>query len=269
MEVGAPLPLISQIEIYVQVASIAIARMGGVFIVMPVFLRAGLTGILRAGIALTLAIPIMPFIAATFPFDEISGPLRYAILFKEFMVGVIIGFVLGIPIWATEAAGEILDLQRGLNFADIGDPSSTENNNITGSLLALVIVALYFATGGLNLTMNVVYGSYQVWPMAEFLPLFSQQAGLLFLTMLDDVLGIGLMMVIPLSMALLLSDLCLALVARAAPHLNIFILSLAVKNLVFALLIALYAVFLVGYMRDGLVWLVNAPAKLEQAAPPR
>ncbi|NJM34475.1 MAG: type III secretion system export apparatus subunit SctT [Rhodomicrobium sp.] len=269
MEVGASLPLITKLEVFIQAASIALARMGGLFIVMPVFLRAGLTGILRAGVAIAFALPIIPFIADSFPFAEITGPLRYAILFKEFMVGVILGFVIAIPFWAAEAAGEILDLQRGLNFADIADPSSTENNNITGSLFALIAVALYFASGGLNLTMNVVYGSYQIWPIAEFLPLFSQQAGLLFLTMLDDILAMGLMLILPMSMALLLSDLCLALVARAAPHMNIFILSLAVKNLVFALLIALYSVFLIGYMRDDLVWIITAPNKLEQISSPR
>jgi type III secretion protein T len=85
---------------------------------------------------------------------------------------------------------------------------------------------------------------------------------------MDDILGIGLMLVAPIVLAMLLADLSLALVARAAPHLNIFVLSLTVKNFAFALLIVLYGAFLLSYMRENLGLLVDGSKKLEQYAPP-
>jgi type III secretory pathway component EscT len=48
---------------------------------------------------------------------------------------------------------------------------------------------------------------------------------------------------------------------------NIFVLSLTVKNFAFALLIVLYSAFLLSYMRENLGLLVDGSKKLEQYAP--
>ena len=129
------------------------------------------------------------------------------------------------------------------------------------------MVALYFASGGLSLTLRAVYDSYSLWPLTSFMPVFSAESGRLFLGIMDDILGMGLMLVAPIVLAMLLADLSLALVARAAPHMNIFVLSLTVKNLAFALLIVLYSAFLLSYMRENLGLLVDGSKKLEQYAP--
>jgi type III secretion protein T len=267
MDTGAALFPFQNIGLYVLGAGIGLARMSGLVMIMPVFLRIGLTGILRAAVALTLSLPLLPFILATFPFDQTSFGQIAAILFKEVMVGIVIGIVLGVPIWAAEAAGEILDLQRGVTFAELLDPSFTMTNNISGSLFSIVIVAIFFASGGLNFTMTAVYDSYKLWPLTTFLPIFQEGSGLLFLGLLDNVIGMGLMLVVPIVIALLLTDLSLALVARAAPHMNIFVLSLTVKNLAFTLLLVLYATFLLGYMRTDLGWLAAFGSKIEPFVP--
>jgi type III secretion protein T len=267
MDTGAIATHAKGIEIYVMSSAIGLARMSGLVLVMPVFLRMGLQGVLRAGVALVLALPLLPFIAATFPFDQISAGPFAAILFKEVMVGLTIGIILGIPIWAAEAAGEFLDLQRGINFGDMIDASLATTNNITGTLFSLIVVAIFFASGGLNITIRTVYESYSLWPLTNFLPVFREGSGPLFLNLLDELFSMGLMLVVPIVIALLLSDLSLALIARAAPHMNIFVLSLTVKNLVFALLLVLYATFLLGYMRDDLGWLSAISQRLEPFAP--
>ena len=69
--------------------------------------------------------------------------------------------------------------------------------------------------------------------------------------------------VVPIVICLFLADILLALVARAAPHFNIFALSLAVKNLVFATLLVLYSGFLASYMSRDLTTLLGASRWLE------
>ena len=77
----------------------------------------------------------------------------------------------------------------------------------------------------------------------------------------------GLMLVGPIVVALLLVDLLFALIARAAPSLQPFYLSMTVKNLVFALMLVLYSAFLVGYMKNGLVVFLDVKPQLEAIAP--
>jgi len=138
---------LEQIYTYLIAAGLALSRIVGVMAVLPTFTRLGVTGLLRNGIALAVTIPMVPVIAATLGTEPLTFGKIAALGFKEITVGVVIGLVLGVPFWAAEAAGDILDLQRGSSLATVIDPSSTTEASITGTFLGLVIVALYYVSG--------------------------------------------------------------------------------------------------------------------------
>ena len=266
----SPLETIGQlidVETYVVAWAVALARVGGFAAVFPVFARMGLKGILRAGVSLAISLPLVPLVVATVTPDKMVVSQLPPILLKEVIVGATLGLFLGVPIWAAEIAGEILDLQRGVTFADITDPSSDLKNNVTGNFFSLLILAIYFTSGGLNITIKTFYDSYGLWQVQGFMPVLSDQTGELVLRLLDDVMGMGFMLVVPLIVAFLLSDLSLALVARAAPQINVFMLSLTVKNMAFSVLLVIYCIFLITYMKDNLSWLVEIGPRLELIAP--
>ncbi len=252
---------------YLLAIAVAAARMGGVMMMMPAFTRLGLSGAVRTGIALVLALPILPLIVSDLSTANFGLTQLAMILAKEAAVGMALGVILGIPIWAAEAAGEILDLQRGATFAELVDPSYTGTNNTMGTFFAITMLSLYFIGGGLSVTLRTVYESYTLWPLTSLMPMFNMEAGRLLLAVLDDIIGLGLMLVAPLVLAMLIADLSLALVARAAPHMNVFVLSLPVKNFALALLLVLYGAFLLSYMRDNLGTLLDSRARLELIAP--
>jgi type III secretion protein T len=252
---------------YIVAASFALARMVAMMTVFPVFDRLGVTGLIRNSIALALSIPFIPMIVAHIGSEKLSLGVMVALLLKEVIVGLVVGLVLAVPLYAAEAAGDILDLQRGSSSATLSDPLGTHEANITGTLLALVIIALYFASGCFDLTLRAIYDSYGIWPVRRLMPLLSPEAGGLLLSLLDSIVATGLMLVGPVVVCLLLVDLLFALVARAAPSLQPFYLSMTVKNLVFSLVLVLYGVFLVGYMKNGLVVFLDAKPQLEAIAP--
>jgi type III secretion protein T len=254
---------LEQIYTYLIAAGLALSRVVGVMAVLPTFTRLGVTGLLRNGIALAVTIPMVPVIAATLGAEPLTFGKIAALEFKEITVGVVIGLVLGVPFWAAEAAGDILDLQRGSSLATVVDPNSTTEASITGTMLGLIIVALYYVSGGLFMTLRALYASYDIWPISRFLPLFGPNAGQLLLGLLDEIITMGLMLVVPIVICLFLADILLALVSRAAPHFNIFALSLAVKNLVFATLLVLYSGFLASYVSRDLTTLLGASRWLE------
>jgi type III secretion protein T len=233
-------------------------------LVMPAFTRIGVTGILRNGIGLALTLPLLPLMVGTVENEQLAVGTIAALLFKEFVVGLVVGLVLGVPLWAAEAAGAILDLQRGATMATLIDPEGAEQTSVTGTVLVLAMVALYFGSGGLSVTLRTLYESYGIWPITRFLPLFSSQAGALLIGLLDDVITMGLMLVVPIVICLFLADIVLALVSRAAPHFNVFALSLAIKTLVFAILLVLYGGFLASYMAQDLATLLGSTGRLER-----
>ena len=252
---------------YFIAAAFALARMLAVMVVFPVFDRLGVTGFVRNSIAVVISIPLIPMIAAHLEGEQLNLGLIVALILKEVIVGLIVGLVLAVPLYAAEAAGDILDLQRGSSSASLSDPLGSSQSAITGTLLALVVIALYFASGCFDLTLRAIYDSYGIWPVRRLLPLFSREAGDLLLSLLDTIVRTGLVLVGPIVVCLLLVDLLFALIARAAPSLQPFILSMVVKNLVFSLVLVLYGAFLIGYMKNGLAVFLDAKVKLEAIGP--
>ena len=252
---------------YFIAAAFALARMLAMMIVFPVFDRLGVTGFIRNSIAVVISIPIIPMIVAHLGSEQLSLGLIAALLLKEVVVGLVVGVVLAVPLYAAEAAGDILDLQRGSSSASLSDPLGSTQSAITGTLLVLIVIALYFASGCFDLTLRAIYDSYGIWPVRRFLPLLSREAGGLLLSLLDTIVSTGLMLVGPIVVCLLLVDLLFGFIARAAPSLQPFYLSMTVKNLVFSLVLVLYSAFLVGYMKNGLVVFLDVKPQLEAIAP--
>ena len=252
---------------YFIAAAFALARMLAMMVVFPVFDRLGVTGFVRNSIAVVISIPLIPMIAAHLEGEQLNLGLIVALILKEVVVGLIVGLVLAVPLYAAEAAGDILDLQRGSSSATLSDPLGSSQSAITGTLLALVVIALYFASGCFDLTLRAIYDSYGIWPVRRFLPLLSREAGGLLLSLLDTIVSTGLMLVGPVVVCLLLVDLLFALIARAAPSLQPFYLSMTVKNLVFSLVLVLYGAFLIGYMKNGLAVFLDAKPQLEAIGP--
>ena len=269
MDLSSIIQSFERLHDYIMATAFALARMSGLIIIMPAFTRIGLTGVLRAATALVLALPLVPMIVAAIASERLTVTTIAALLFKEVIIGLTIGLVLGVPIWAAEAAGDVLDLQRGSTAASLLDPLATTDESITGTLFGLVMVALYFGSGGLPLTLRTVYDSYGIWPAASVFPTLSLAASEFFVRLLDNVVTMGLVLVAPIVVFMLLTDLLLGLVSRAAPHLNVFALVLSVKNLIFALLLVLYCAFLIKYMGTDLGSLLGAGSDLETIGKPR
>ncbi|QTP53937.1 type III secretion system export apparatus subunit SctT [Billgrantia sulfidoxydans] len=245
-------------------ASIGMTRALGVILITPAFNRLGLTGMIRSAVAVTIALPAIPFIFSALPsLGPMSAFGLAALLVKELIIGAVIGVVFGIPFWAAEVAGEVVDLQRASTMGQLLDPMGSTESGVTSTLLVVTLVALFFASGGFMILLEGFYASYALWPVERFVPVLEARSALMLLDMLDQVMRVGVMMVAPLLVALLVADLMLAYLARMAPSLHVFSLSLAIKNLLFTFLMLLYVVFLIPLLMEELGALGDGDRRLE------
>lgn len=243
------------------------ARVFGMLTILPIFTRLGITGLLRGGIAIALAMPLwlvlLPTLATTAsPF----GADMIWLIAKEAMLGVLIGMVFSVPFWAAEAAGDILDQQRGSQSAVTTDVSGTNQSSITGTLLTLTLIAIFFATGGMRFLLDGLYASYRIWPPLELVPRLGPGSEARIIGMLDNLLRGGLVLAGPLLIAMLLAELALGLINRVAPQINVFDMALTMKSLILSVGLPIYAVFLFSYLRDRLLPLVSIVAQLRHFA---
>lgn len=242
--------------------AIPAARMLGVFTLLPIFTRLGISGLLRGGVALALALPFAAGVPGQGEVAALGGIQLTLLLGKEAVVGVVIGLVAGVPFWIAEAAGELIDQQRGSESALLPDPSGTQEAGITGTLLVLTAATVFMTGGGLRLLQEGIFESYALWPAAELLPRFSPGAALATLQTVDRLVAGGLVLASPLVVAMLMTEFSLGLISRFAPQLNVFDLAMAVKGIVYVVGLPIYAIVLVGYLREGLAPLGNLAAQL-------
>lgn len=242
-------------------SSIVMARAMGLVLVMPFFVRLGVSGLVRAGVALAFCLPIFPALNATLGAEPATVSTALLAM-KELLVGIIIGIAFGVPFWAAEIAGDLLDLQRGSTAAQLVDASSITESSINATFFSLAAMLIFVSSGGLLVVLEGLYQSYAIWPAATFSPVLGAQSVTLVLATLDRVLHTAMLLIAPLVLALLVADIMLAFLSRIAPQLHVFDLSLSIKNLLFSLLVVLYSAFLapmmhseIGKMRETRQWL--------------
>lgn len=235
---------------YIVAAAVAVARALGMVFVTPAFTRLGITGLLRSCIAFALAIPVIPTIVDIVMTTPLSSEVIAGLLIKEMFIGAIIGFAFGIPFWAAEVAGDIVDLQRGSTASQLLDPLAMTESSITATLLALMLLVLFFMTGGFSLLIQGLYDSYDLWPVMSVTPVLEPGSVEPLLHFLDRVMQISILLVAPIVISLLLADIALGFLSRMAPQFHVFDLSLSVKNLLFTFLLVIYVVFLIPLMQS-------------------
>jgi type III secretion protein T len=253
MDTGFATPFVEVAYPVITSAALAACRATGLVLITPAFNRLGLTGMIRGCVAVAISIPMfMPVFGVLISMTDYGSLFLAGLMIKELLIGLLIGLLFGIPFWAAEAAGEMLDLQRGSTMAQLVDPLSSGESSVMATLLTVMLITLFFMSGGFIMVIDGYYHSYQLWPVAAFTPLFAASALLAVLSILDQILRIGVVMISPLIITLLITDLMLAYLSRMAPNLHIFDLSMPVKNLCFSLLMVIYIAFLIPVMLDQL-----------------
>lgn len=218
--------------------AISTLRMVAAFAVIPVFTDEIVPPFLRAAIYGSIGLAV----SAVHPVDALFA-LPYvtvlALLAKEVLLGVAIGFVFGLFLWAFEAAGEAIDIQIGTAQAQIMDPLSGHEVTLFGEFLGRLANYLFMTLGGLSYFVGILLKSYAVWPVGEALPGLRRDGIAVLADPVADTFVLIVVLAAPFLIVCLLIDTSMGLINRFAERLNVFFLSNSIKALVAVLLMLL------------------------------
>jgi flagellar biosynthetic protein FliR len=130
------------------------------------------------------------------------------------------GFSMRLVFAAIEFAGEIISLTMGLGFATFFDPSTAGRSSAVSQFLALVATMAFLAVNAHLALLSALAQSFDSLPIAAS-PLSS---GLPFALAGwgARVFSAGLQISMPILAALLITNIALGILTRAAPQLNLF-----------------------------------------------
>jgi type III secretion protein T len=233
------------------------ARALAFVMVTPLFTRFGLEdGILRTALILAFSAPVLPLVYAELSAIPTPGPFEIALLLaKEAVIGLILALTLGLPLWAVAAAGDIIDMQRGALMSEMVDPGTGDQTTPTGTLFFLMAALILVSSGWFTeVLLGSLYDTYTVWPVTQALPAFDPSAAWRVLAILDRLMETGLTLALPLVGAMLLVEIALALATKYTQQINVMILGMSVKQLVYILLVPAFFAsmmyFVTGDIRD-------------------
>ena len=246
--------IINAVYSYFIAIGLTMPRIMGAVMIIPVFTQIGLTGLLRTAFVVALSFPLLPYtMDAMQQFGDLGVGLIAAVVIKEGFIGMIMGFMFGLPFWGIQSAGDIADFQRGLMGAEIGDASQTSEASITATFLILILITLFVVADGMVVIVETLYRSHLIWPILDFSPQLTMESGRVFLRALDDIMRLAFVVGGPVIIAMFLGDAVLAAITRFAPQLNVFVLSMGVKCAIFVAFMPIYAVFILDYMSEAVV----------------
>ena len=204
--------------------ALLLVRPGALVMTAPVFGGRYVTPTVKAGLTGVLALLLAPLVEVPTTFDPVG---IVVLTVRELVVGLSLAFAVRLVVAAAELAGGLVGFSAGFSVAAIVDPQSGVRNNLIAALYGTLALFTFLAVDGHHIVLRSLVESYQVLPIgpggiADTIPdLMTRVLGVIFL--------VGTRLAAPVVVVLLLLELSLGLMARAAPALNLMVVGFPLR----------------------------------------
>ena len=204
---------------------LALARTAGFAASSPILSRT-FPPIGRVAFALAVSLAIAQ------PVESMPGALALlGFTLANVALGTLLGFATGLILYLFEVAGSFIDATSGLSTAAILDPTTRATAGPFDRMLRMTAMAVFLVVGGDRMAIRALASSTEVVP---FLSGFSVHGsiGREIVASVGQLMVAALELAAPAVAALFVAELVMAVAARLAPQMNVFLLSMPVKLIV-------------------------------------
>jgi flagellar biosynthetic protein FliR len=211
----------------------------------------------KIGLSILMAIIVAPMLN-DLPNVSVGSPQGLLILVQQLIIGIAMGFTMRLIFAAVEMAGELAGLQMGLGFASFYDPLNASYTPIIAQWLGVVASLAFLALNGHHLVLAGMVESFQTMPIGITI---SNNGYFGIASWGGNIFAYALQFSLPLLAVLLITNLALGILTRAAPQLNLFAvgfpITLAMGFLVLALSLPYFAPLMERITLDGFNAMMN------------
>ena len=205
-------------------------RIGAMFMVAPVIGSRSVPLRIRIAAAVAMALlvfPVVPPMPDVDPFS-LSG---MGITISQVAIGVSMGFILQLVFNAAIISGQTIAMTMGLGFASIVDPENGTQVPVISQFLTIMTTLLFLALDGHLVMIELLAYSFVSMPVSEGMSVSVPLIGHV-IEFAGHMFAMALLMALPVLTAVLIVNLSMGMVTRAAPQLNIFVIGFPVTILV-------------------------------------
>jgi flagellar biosynthetic protein FliR len=201
------------------------ARIATMLMVFPVISSPQVPRQLRFGLAALLTLIL--YRAIPQPELQVNFFTLIAGVAAQIFIGLTIGFVTQLVFMGVSFAGELIDLQIGFAIANVINPQTQQNITIIGELELALATLIFIATDSHYFLIQGIAGSFTLVHL-PFVTLDPSVAGNLIL-FFTQAFFIVFRIAAPVVVALFMTNVGLAFMARVAPQMNVFVVGLPIQ----------------------------------------
>lgn len=211
-------------------------RIGVIFATVPLFSAEIMPRRITAIIAFFLGIVLLPVVPRlAMDVQNVNVLYLLTVMVHELFLGVSLGLAINVIFAGVQLAGELMGFSMGFSIVNVIDPMTGTEAPVTANFFYIVSFMLFLALDGHHLFIRAIQQSFTLVPIGTDLPspAFLKAA----VTYAGGMFTIALKLAAPIIGILLIINVALALITRAIPQMNIFIVS-------FPIMIAVGLVFM-------------------------
>jgi len=222
----------------------ALARVSTLIAVAPVFGSRQIPAQVKAALSVIIALTVTPY---ELPIARAEGAPSTlygfaAGLIGNAVIGIILGYVASLIITSVELAGAFLDVEGGFTMAQSFNPAIGEMSAPLTQFHSMYAMLLFILAHGHYVLITTLAHSFSALPVSSV-----HYGAVSFFNMITDmtfqVLVSGLKIAAPAAAILFVVDISFALIARAAPQMNVFFVGMPIKAIAAFIMVILILPF--------------------------
>lgn len=196
-----------------------LTRILGLIAVAPVFGNASIPVMIKISFGVVLTVIIAPTLQNIPHIDPVSLA-GMMILAQQLIIGLAMGFTIQIVFASIDLAGNIVGMSMGLGFASFYDPQTNGTTSAISQFLTLIATVLFLSLNMHLVLLETLVDSFNTIPIGS--DGLTPDIWKNIVTTASVIFTSGLQLALPIITALLVTNIALGVLTRAAPQLNLF-----------------------------------------------
>ena len=153
-----------------------------------------------------------------------------------------------------QTGGGVIDTQMGITMAQIYDAGSQSNMSVTGSLLNIMMVLIFFTANGHYTLLRILTLSGELLPYGTVT--LSREVATYTAEVFINCMLLSIKLALPILAAELLGEIGMGILMKAIPQINAFVINMELKVIIGLVLLFFFLTpiheFLLGMEREML-----------------
>ena len=209
-------------------------RIGAMLMAAPVFSVRQIPVRFRMLLALLITLVVQPVLPPA-PVVPVFSTDALLLAVQQIAIGVALGFLMQMTFNALVFGGQVMAYSMGLGFANMMDPANGVQVPVVAQFWLILAMLAFLLMNGHLILITAIVDTFTVLPVATD---GVSRAGIWeLLSWASRMFAAGVLMAMPVIISLLLVNIGMGVVSRAAPQLNIFAIGFPITLMMGFLLI--------------------------------